>query len=212
MLRNLVRQYGTEGVFILVLLVSVMLSVYVTVVVCFSIIVYMLASKKVSDVFQSMPGSMVWSIGAFCTLALIVAIAHTNQMGIYIALGVSVVALTGMFMRRFMTRKLFEAGVSLCCWLSVACFGVALIQFFFYGDSDYRVPSTFVNANYYAMVIEFIVTLCLYKIMSVRKGDAGYVLRYCFIILVNIAGAIYQRLPYWTFSDTVRAPADVPAV
>jgi len=188
MLRNLVRQYGIEGVFILVLLVSVMLSVYATVVVCLSIIVYMLASKKTSDVFQSIPSTVVWDIVAFCILALIVSIANNNQMGVYIALGVSVVVFIGMFMHRYMTRKLFEAGISLICWLSVACFGVALIQFFVYSGSDYRVPSTFMNANYYAMVIEFIVTLCLYKILSVRKRDARHILRYCFIILVNIAG------------------------
>ncbi len=189
MLRNLIRQYGIEGVFILVLLISVMLSVYVTVAVCLSIIVYMFASRKFSGVVHAMPRSVVWNIAVFCVMALIVAIAYKNKTGVYIALGVGVVVLTGMFLRRFMTRELFESGISICCWLSIACFGVALFQLFVYGgDSSYRIPSTFMNANYYAMVIEFVVTLCLYKILSMPKGNAGLVLRYCFIILINIVG------------------------
>ena len=189
MLRNLIRQYGIEGVFILVLLISVMLSVYVTVAVCLSIIVYMFASRKFSEVVHAMPRSVICSITIFCMLALAVAIAYKNKTGVYIALGVGVVVLTGMFLRRFMTRELFESGVSICCWLSVACFGAALFQLLVYGgDSSYRIPSTFMNANYYAMVIEFVVTLCLYKILSMPTVNARLVLRYCFIILINIVG------------------------
>ena len=189
MLRNLIRQYGIEGVFILVLLISVMLSVYVTVAICLSIIVYMFASKKFSGIVQEMPRSVVWNITLFCVMALAVAIAYKNKTGVYIALGVSIVVLTGMFLRRFMTWELFESGISICCWLSIVCFGVALFQFVVYReDPGYRIPSTFMNANYYAMVIEFVVTLCLYKILSMPKGNAGHVLRYCFIILINIVG------------------------
>ena len=188
MLRNLIRQYGIEGVFILVLLISVMLSVYVTFAVCLSIIVYMFASRKFSGVVHAMPRSVVWNIAVFCAMALIVAIAYKNKTGVYIALGMGAVVLTGMFLRRFMTRELFEAGISICCWLSVVCFGVSLFQLFINGDPGYRVSSTFINPNYYAMVIEFVVTMCLYKILSMPKRNAGHVLRYCFIILINIVG------------------------
>ena len=188
MLRNFIRQYGVEGALILALLFSVMLSVYVTVVVCLSIIIYMFASKRCSDVFRAMPKVISRSVAVFCVMALIVAIACSNMTGVYIALGISLVALTGMFLSRFMTRELFETGISLCCWLSVVCFGVALFQLYTYTKSGYRSPSTFMNANYYAMVIEFVVTMCLYKILSAGKGNTGHILWYCFIILVNIAG------------------------
>ena len=187
MLRNFTRQYGIEGVLILMLLFSVMISVYVTIAVCLSIIIYMFARNKYYDVFSVMPKAIFRSVAVFCVMALIVSIARSNITGVYIALGIIIVALTGMFLSRYMTQELFETGISLCCWLSVVCFVVALFQLLTCADG-YRIPSTFMNANYYAMVIEFVVTMCLYKLLSTRKKSVGHVLRYCFIILVNIAG------------------------
>ncbi len=188
MLRNFIRLYGIEGILILVLLFSVMISVFITIAACLLIIIYMFASKKYSEVFQAVPKVIFWSVAAFCVMALIVAIARSNKTGVYIALGISIVALTGMFLGRFMTHKLFETGISLCCWLSIVCFGVALFQLFASTKSSYRIPSTFMNANYYAMIIEFVVTMCLYKILSARKEKAKQAVRYGFIILINIAG------------------------
>ncbi len=188
MLRNLIRQFGIEGVFILVLLVSVMFSVYMTIAACLSIIIYMLVSKKFSGVVHALPRSIVLNIAIFIVMALIVSVAYKNKTGLFIAIGIGIVVLIGMFLHRFMTRELFERGISICCWLSVVCFGIALYQLFFSGQAGFRVSSTFMNPNYYAMVIEFVVTLCLYRILSMPKGDTAYILRYCFIILVNIIG------------------------
>ena len=186
MLRDFIKQYGIEGILILGLLLSVMISVYVTIAVCLSIIIYMFASRKYNDVFREIPKVILWSAAFFCTAALVVSVARSNQTGVYIALGICIVVLTSMFLSRFMTQKLFETGISLCCRLSVLCLFMALLQLFASKTSGYRAPSTFMNANYYAMVIEFIVVMCLYKILSVPKSV--HTLRYCLIILVNIVG------------------------
>ena len=141
MFRDFIKQYGIEGILILGLLLSVMISVYVTIAVCLSIIIYMFASRKYNDVFREIPKVILWSAAFFCIAALVVSVARSNQTGVYIALGICIVVLTSMFLSRFMTQKLFETGISLCCQLSVLCLFMALLQLF--ASKDVRLPCSF---------------------------------------------------------------------
>ena len=58
-----------------------------------------------------------------------------------------------------MTRKLFDNMMDVACFTSIICVPIAAIQMFWFPGVtvDGRPPSTFTNANYYGMMIEFVV-------------------------------------------------------
>jgi len=108
-------------------------------------------------------------------------------MGAFIAVGMFAIFLISMYVRTVMTRELFERMMDLSIIGSVFCFAIAVLQQIFnLNDTSARTGSTFLNANYYATIIEFVVLFCVYRLIN--RPDAKKRLYYASIIFINICG------------------------
>lgn len=174
-----------DELIILGLTVSILLSVYFTIAATVLTLTYLIMQKKIKTLLKTIKGAYLAI--AFCLLSLIVSFYYGNFTGMILAVAMFLISIIGMYVRLAMTRALFEKMVDLTIHISILCFLVALFQQFFAGlDSSYRADSTFLNANYYATYIEFVILFCVYKLMenpSRRKK-----LYFLTVIFINICG------------------------
>ena len=111
-----------------------------------------------------------------------VAFVNGNYLGGVCAIGILLLLLFIFYYRTIINKRLFELLMDACCIISLFCFAWALMEYFRiitrldYSFLEFRVEdnpknrinSTFFNANYYAMMIEFLVLICIYKMMQVK--------------------------------------------
>ncbi|MBQ9942680.1 MAG: O-antigen ligase family protein, partial [Christensenellaceae bacterium] len=127
---------------------------------------WLLISKKAVPMVTSVKGGRLMLLAAGLSVA--VSAIRGNLMGCAIGCGMAALFLVGMYLRRVMTRRLFEKAAALCCHMSLICFAVAVVEVAVMGG-DHRAVSTFHNANYYAAAAETVALLSLYKMLR-KKG------------------------------------------
>ena len=144
------------------------------------VLVYLFVTKRMRSIIALVPKSGF--IIAFCILTSLVAFFYGNYLGGVCAIGILLIFLFMFYYRTIINKRLFELLLDACCIISLFCFVWAMME---YGRIihrlDYRfiqlkvenspkdrINSTFFNANYYAMMLEFIVLICVYKMMQVR--------------------------------------------
>ena len=150
------------------------------------VFVYLVKGKRLKSVAVTTPG--IKCLWALCTLGVVAAIANGNGVGAAIAVLLAVYFFTGAFARSVMTRMLFDKIIEVSCAASIFSFIIALIQYVTYqGDLD-RASSVFINANYYAAVIEIVVLFAVYKLF--RPGNRKQRAFYAAVIAIN-AGGLY---------------------
>lgn len=125
-------------------------------------------------------------IFTFLVGSFFVAASYNNYRGMAYSILIYAIVVCGLYFRSVMTRELYYMALDTACAASVFCVVVALIQkFLVYSSfSDYRPVSTFVNANYFGMMIEFIVVIALYRIFTNPKKT----MQYAIVIALNLAG------------------------
>ncbi len=118
----------------------------------------------------------------------VVSSIYQNIRGILYSLVFLAALIVLFYGKTIMTRSLFDRMMDVACFASVLCMPVAAIQMFWFpwATVDGRPPSTFSNANYYGMMIEFVVIISMYRIFTnpnvkMRKWYVG-------VILVNLIG------------------------
>ncbi len=90
-----------------------------------------------------------------------------------LSVGIIILVFDIFFISKVMTRRVFLIGLSTTALLSITSFIVALFQRIFEIFPDPvnrpgRVASVFFNENYYGMVIEFVVLICLFLFFETR--------------------------------------------
>lgn len=144
-------------------------------------LIYLLITKQLKDALTT-PLIKNYAF-LFSIYSLLVSLFHKNLLGAGQSLGMIVVVLFTAFYRKNVNDRLFTFIIDLCCLLSIACFLYGLLEYAHIVDrlgyefSDFeifdapkdRVNSTFFNANYYAQIIQFIILMCVYKILNTRK-------------------------------------------
>ena len=159
---------------------SIFLPFYCCLIAIACALVYLVAKKRIKNIINEVPRSK-WAIG-FCVLTSIVAFVNGNILGGFCAIGILLLLLFVFYYRVIINKRLFELLMDACCIISLFCFAWAIMEYFRIIDRlDYRfldlkiednpkdrVNSTFFNANYYAMMIEFLVLICIYKMMQVK--------------------------------------------
>ncbi len=175
-----------DSILMLSLTVSIFLPFYITLAcMIFVVIVSVIQKKSRKAIFLNPSNLFLMSIMLY---GIIVSSIYANYTGIMYSL-VFLAALIVMFYgKTIMTRKLFDNMMDAACFTSVICVPIAAIQMFWFPGVtvDGRPPSTFTNANYYGMIIEFVVIIAMYRIfttqnLKMRKWYVG-------AILINLIG------------------------
>ena len=180
------KAQGLNGITMLSLVISVFLPFYITLACMFAAVIVALLQKKVRRaVFCNSSNLFIMGVMLY---GVTVSAVYQNVTGILYSL-VFLMALIVMFYgKAIMTRRLFEMMLDTACFTSVICVPVAVVQMLWFSwiTVDGRPPSTFTNANYYGMMIEFVVMITMYRIFT--NGNLKMRKWYIGVILVNLIG------------------------
>lgn len=154
------------------------------------IVIYVIKEKRLKSVLSGTPA--IKYLGVLCVLAFITSFVNNNEAGTLAAMILSVFFLVAAFARSVMTRNLFDKIVEVSCILSLFSFIVTLVQYVIdysnlinYGI-PFRVCSVFLNANYYAAVIETLVLFAIYQLGRVKTTKQKGL--YAAVIILNSLG------------------------
>ena len=107
-------------------------------------------------------------IFAFLIVWFFVAATYNNYLGMAYTILIYAIFTAGLYLRSVMTRALFHEALDAACVGSLWCAAIAVLQKFAtlaYAPT-YRPVSVFTNANYYGMMIEFMVIVALYRVFT----------------------------------------------
>lgn len=173
-----------NGMLVLFLTASIFLPFYVSMA-AVSLIAFMtvINYEKRAEVFKD-----PYSIGIvlFFLFTGFVGQVYNNHIGSAYSLFAAALLVCGFYIRSFMTKQLFDQAMDTACLSSVACAVVAVMQKIstFATQPSFRPVSTFTNANYYATVIEFVVLIALYRMITNAQNRRFYLL----VIASNLVG------------------------
>jgi O-antigen ligase len=125
-------------------------------------------------------------IFAFLVGSFFVAAAYNNYKGMAYSILIYAIVTCGLYFRSVMTRRLYHLALDTACVASLWCAVTAFAQkaLMYTSAPNYRPVSVFTNANYYGMMIEFVVIIALYRIFT-NPDRAPF---YAAVIGVNFAG------------------------
>lgn len=169
---------------VLLLTVSIFLPFYVSVVVISLIAVMTVINhKKRAEAFEEPYSKFI-----VCTMGVtfLISVVYANHTGMMYSLVLVAILVTAFYIRSIMTRQLFNKMMDVACLSSMACAMIAVFQkISVYSTApNYRPVSTFTNANYYGMMIEFIVLIALYRLLTNKQDNKFYFI----VIGVNLIG------------------------
>ena len=159
---------------------SIFLPFYCCLMAIAGVLLYLVLNKRIQSIIYNVPKAK-WAI-AFCLITGVVSFVNGNILGGFCSIGLLLAALFIFYYRTIINKRLFELLLDACCIISLFCFVWSIMEYLSiierlnYNFMDLiiedsprdRVNSTFFNANYYAMMIEFIILICIYKMMQVK--------------------------------------------
>lgn len=163
-----------DGLLVLLLAVSIFAPFYFSVVVtCGIAVMTMMNCKKREKAFLSPYSKLLLG---FLIIPFFVSATYNNYWGMLYSLVVVAVVISGFYIRSVMTRPLFNQAMDLICIGSVWCALIAIYQkIAAYSTAPaYRPVSAFSNANFYGMVIEFVIIIAMYRIFTNAKFKRLY--------------------------------------
>lgn len=181
---------------IMFLVCSIFLPFYCSMIVIAGILFYLLIKGRLLGIIRNISKS--YFAIAFCIITTLVALFYKNWLGAVCGVAILLIFLFVFYYRTYTNKRLFELLLDACCIISLFCVVWALMEYVrIINRLDYhfldlviedspkdRVNSTFFNANYYAMMIEFIVLICVYKMMQVKT--LRRIVFYLFTIAANL--------------------------
>lgn len=121
----------------------------------------------------------------FLVVPFFVSAVYNNYLGMLYAILLLASVICAFYLKSVMTRQVFHQMMDLACLSSLGCAGIAFYQKWsaYPTAADYRPVSNFSNANYYGMMIEFVVLIALYRIFTNPKRKTLYMT----VIGINLA-------------------------
>lgn len=175
-----------NSILMLSLTVSIFLPFYITLACMIFVVIVSVIQKKSRKAIYLNPSSLF--LMSIMLYGIVVSSIYSNFTGIMYSLVFLVAVIVMFYGKSIMTRQLFDNMMDIACFTSVICVPIAAIQMFWFPGVtvDGRPPSTFINANYYGMIIEFVVIIAMYRIFTnqnvkMRKWYIG-------VILINLIG------------------------
>ncbi len=188
--------YTFEEYLVMFVCASIFLPFVGSIIAILFVISYLLYKRKLWSIIKTVPkaGYLLSFIG----VTTIVAYLYGNYLGALCGVGMLAIFIFILFYRTVINERLFEFIIDASCLASLFCFAWALMEYYSIvrefdyrlidlmveDDPRYRINSTFFNANYYAMVIEFLILMCVYKMMKVRS--ARRIAYYVITIFTNL--------------------------
>lgn len=174
------KSYNTDEKLIMITVISIFLPLFVAVVPVVVTVLWFLSDNRRRNVVLNCKGSIfiLLMLPVFC----LGAVLHGNWLGLLIGVLIWVFFMYAVYLRCFMTQRLFEMIVPLVLALSFFSAFVAFIQSF--SDAAAREVSTFYNPNYYGYMIEIFIVLAFYRIVA-KEGSLLFNLT---AIAVNLYG------------------------
>lgn len=172
--------YQLEEYMVMFVAASIYLPFWCSLIAILLVLAYLACKKRIPSILKEFPKSKYPLL--FCVLTFSISLLYGNYLGALCSLGILAIFMFVIFYRSIITERLFELIVDASCIVSLFCFGWALLEYYsiiqsldyeFFqleiaDDPFYRVNSTFFNANYYAMMVEFLVLMCVYKMMNAK--------------------------------------------
>ena len=142
------------------------------------VLIQALCRHKLVDAIKNQTGAIFFY--SFIVLEFIVSIFHSNWTGFGNTWLFVLIGLYGAYYRRCITKSIFEKMCDLIIILSVfaAIYGLyqfnqislangrTFLEFHIFNSPKRRITSTFMNANIYAMVIDFVCVMCMYRFVK----------------------------------------------
>ncbi|MEG0468425.1 O-antigen ligase family protein [Amedibacillus sp. YH-ame10] len=168
----------------------------ITILVLVGIVGYLIKEKRLGSIIKEIPRSKF--VIAFCIITTLVALFYGNYLGFGCGIGILALFMFIFFYRSVATKRLFEVMLDICCVLSILCaiygfieyfvicqrLGHSVFELFIANSPKNRVHSMFFNANYYAMMLEFTILICLYKGMQWKSGK--HTIFYSITVFLNL--------------------------
>lgn len=112
----------------------------------------------------------------FVIATFFVAATFGNYRGMLYSMLIGAAVVCALYVRSVMTRTLFNQAMDLACIGSLWCVLAAVVQKVsaFAAAPAYRPVSVFTNANYFGMMIEFVVIIALYRIFTNPEKQTFY--------------------------------------
>lgn len=190
--------YSFEEYLIMFVTCSIFLPYFCSIAAVLFTLCYLIFTHQLSAIIRRTPHAFF--AFAFCFLSFVVSAFYDNGIGMVQSLGMLIIFLYYMFYRSIINKRLFILLIDACCIISIFCFIWALMEYFRIIDHfgynffeleiedapRWRVNSTFYNANLYAMMIEFLVLCCVYKLLYSKQLHR--ILFYWAIIIINLFG------------------------
>lgn len=169
--------YTLDQYIIMFVVFSLFLPYYFPMIAMIAAVIYAIYRGKIQTAFKN--NKRNWWLIIFFGIIFTTSLIYKNITGIVGSIGILFILLFIMFYRDVVTKRLFTFIVDTCCIASILCFIWGLLEYnhivyrLGYPFMDLivedapknRINSTFFNANFYAMMIQFMVLMCTYKIL-----------------------------------------------
>lgn len=140
--------------------------------------------KRINMIMATVPKA--YYLVVFSITTLLVSILNLNLQGLIFAVAIFLVFLAAIYVRSVMSARLFEAVLNFSCAASLFSSAVIILQVISNPNGlSSRAASTFINANFYAAIIEMIVMFCVYNLV---KPAQKYTKFYVLVITMNLIG------------------------
>lgn len=144
--------------------------------------IYLLYTKKAIHAFKNTPKSQYLLI--FLGISGVVSLIYQNWLGVGAVIGLLIGFVFMLYYRQHITPEIFELILDMLIILSIFWavyglyeqmqilhrLGVDHFSLKIYSRRENRLNSVFFNANYYAMMIEFLIMCIIYKFLTVKNN------------------------------------------
>lgn len=165
---------------IIALVCSLFLHFVIPIVLLIGIVIYLGIKKRLLPIIQEVPRAKFALV--FCIITSIVALFYKNYLGALCGVGFTFIFLFIFYYRTIINKRLFYTILELCCILSLISVFWSIFQYIgicnrnnlnvfdfkILNKPENRIFAGFFNANYYAMFLEFVILICVYRMIQIK--------------------------------------------
>jgi O-antigen ligase len=196
-IQTLKQKFTKDEWLLLVPFLSFTLPFYLCVPILVIETIYLLYTKRLQTAYKNIKEAKYLFI--FCTFSLLISLFFQNWYGAGCSVFMFIAIIILLYFRDHITKDIFSLALEILIFCSIfwaiyACYEYLKILDFLgydhfvikiFSRREYRINSVFFNANYYAMMIEFIIMMIGYKMFtSTNKKRIPY---YLVVALINLA-------------------------
>lgn len=180
-----------DDILIILLAASLFLPYFITITYLIVLAIFIVWKRDLKKIISNTKAGFLILIvaGYMCLTSLI----FQNYLGVLISVGLFFAFITFLYYKYYITKEIFEKMISVMIFLSLIAGVYAIFEQLYYiytldtldnivsffeiaNSPKYRVHTFFMNANYYAMMIVFVILFCFYRFLSQNKNHPYYLL------------------------------------